>query len=63
MISEKAKGACRVFPVHSNQRRHCRHRISVGSLVGYIGEAMDEPSFSLALIMVKESFDIPAIFF
>jgi len=52
MISEKAKGACRVFPVHSNRRRHWRHRISVGSLVGYIGEAMDEPSFSLAFIMV-----------
>jgi len=24
---------------------------------------MDEPSFSLAFIMVKEIFDIPAIFF
>jgi hypothetical protein len=28
-----------------------------------IGEAMDEPQFSLAFVMVKESFVIPAICF
>jgi hypothetical protein len=28
---------------------------------GYIGEVMDKPPFSLALVMVKESFAVPAI--
>jgi hypothetical protein len=35
----------------------------IGSFAGYIGEAMDEPPLSLAFVMVKESFVIPAIFF
>jgi hypothetical protein len=37
--------------------------VGVGSLAGYIGEAMDGPPFSLAFVMVKESFVVPAIFF
>ena len=40
-----------------------QHRIGVGSLAGYIGEAMDEPPFSLVFIMAKESFVVPTIFF
>ena len=36
--------------------------VGVGSLAGYIGEAMDGPPFSLAFVMVKESFVVPAIF-
>ena len=39
------------------------HCIGVGSLARYIGKAMNKPTFSLASIMVKESFDVPAIFF
>ncbi len=35
----------------------------VGSLAGYIGEAMNGPPFCLAFVMVKESFVVPAIFF
>ena len=35
----------------------------MGSLAGYIWEAMDGPPFSLAYVMVKESFLVPAIFF
>jgi hypothetical protein len=42
---------------------HCGHHIGVGSLTGYIGEAMNGPPFSLAFVMVKESFVFPAIFF
>ncbi len=61
--SEKAKEACRLFPAHSNQGMYWRHWIGVGSLTGYIGEAMDEPPFSLAFVMVKESFAVPAILF
>ena len=61
--SEKAKEACRLFPAHSNRRMYWRHWIGVGSLTSYIEEAMDEPPFSLALVMVKESFAGPAILF
>jgi hypothetical protein len=42
---------------------HWGHCIGVGSLAGYIGEAMDGPPCSLAFVMVKESFIVPAIFF
>ncbi len=49
--SEKANEACRLFPVHSNRRMYWQHRIGLGSLTGYIGEAMDEPPFSLAFVM------------
>ncbi len=35
----------------------------VSSLAGYIGEAMDGLPFSLAFVMVKERFVVPAIFF
>ncbi len=61
--SEKAKEACRLFPAHSNRRMYWRHQIGVGSLTGYIGEAPDEPPFSLAFIMVKESFAGPTLLF
>ncbi len=61
--SEKAKEACRLFPAHSNRRMYWRHWIGVGSPTGYIGEAMDEPPFSLAFVMVKKSFVVPAILF
>ena len=37
--------------------------MGVGSFAGYIGEAMDEPTFSLAFDMVKENFVVPTIFF
>ncbi len=37
--------------------------MGIGSLTGYMGEAMDEPPFSLAFVMVKESFAVPAILF
>ena len=37
--------------------------MGVGSLTGYIGEAMDEPPFCLAFVMVKESLSIPQYFF
>jgi hypothetical protein len=37
--------------------------MGVGSLTGNIGEAMDEPPFSLAFVMVKESLAVPAILF
>jgi hypothetical protein len=37
--------------------------MGVGSLAGYIGEAMNKPPLSLAFVMVKESFVIPAICF
>ena len=40
-----------------------KNRIGVGSVTGYIGEAMDEPPFSLAYVMVKESFAVPAVLF
>ncbi len=63
MISEKAKGACRIHPARSKRRMHWGHRIGVGSLAGYIGEAMDGPPFCLAFVMVKESFVVPTIFF
>jgi hypothetical protein len=59
--SEKAKEACHVFSAHSNQQMYCQ--IGVGSLTGYIREAMDEPPFSLAFVMVKERFAVPAILF
>ncbi len=64
-ISEKAKGACDPFPAHSNRRMHWRHCIGIGFLARYAGEAMDEPPFSLAFVMVKvkESFVIPTKFF
>ena len=39
------------------------HRIGIGFLADYIGEAMDKPPFSLTLVMVKESFVVPVIFF
>ena len=42
---------------------HCQHCIGVGSLTGYTGEAMDEPPFSLAFVVVTESFVVLAIFF
>ncbi len=61
--SEKAKEACRVFPACPSQRMYWWHRIGLGSLSGYIGEAMDEMLSCLAFIMVKESFVIPAILF
>ncbi len=35
----------------------------MNGVTGYIGGAMDEPPFSLAFVMVKESFVVPAIFF
>jgi hypothetical protein len=38
-------------------------RIGIGSLTGYIGEAMDKPPFSLAFVIVKESFVVPARLF
>ena len=41
----------------------CTDNIAVGSLAGYIGEAMGKPPFSLAFVMVKESVAVPAIFF
>jgi hypothetical protein len=63
MISEKVMGACRIFPAHSNQQMHRGHCIGVGSLTGYIEEAMDGPPFIPAFVMVKESFVVPAIFF
>ncbi len=44
-------------------KRTGRHRIGVGFLAGYIGEAMDKPPFSLAFVMVTESFVVLAIFF
>ncbi len=37
--------------------------MGVGSLTGYILEAIDEPPFSLAFVMVKESFVVPTILF
>jgi hypothetical protein len=61
--SEKAKEACHLFLAHSNCQMYGRHQIGVGSLTGYIGEAMDKPPFSLAFVMVKESFAVPAILF
>jgi hypothetical protein len=61
--SEKAKKACCLFPAHSNQRMYWQHCKGVGSLAGYMGEAVDEPPFSLAFVMVKESFVIPAILY
>ncbi len=58
--SEKAKEACRLFPAHSNQQMYWQHWIlGIGSLTGYIGEAMDELPFGLAFVMVKD----PAILF
>ena len=63
MISEMAKEACHLFPAHSSRWMHWQHRIGTGSLVGYIREAMEEPPFSFAFVMVKESFVIPAILF
>jgi hypothetical protein len=61
-ISEKAKGACRYL--WRNPIDKCTEDIiGVGSLTGYIGEAMDEPPFSLAFVMVKESLSIPPYFF
>jgi hypothetical protein len=34
----------------------------VGSLAGYIGEAMDKPPICHALDMAKKSFDVPTMF-
>jgi hypothetical protein len=62
MISEKAKGAYRLFPVHSNRQMHRRHHISIGSLPGCIGEAKDKPQLNLAFVIVKESLVVPAIY-
>ena len=60
-ISEKAKKGCDWFPEHFNQTMHWWHRVSVGSLAGYIGEAMGGPPICHAFTMVGKSFDIPAI--
>ena len=64
-ISEKTKtkGACCLFPAHSNQQMSWWYHIGISSLAGYIMEAMNQPLFGLAFIMVKESFVIPTIFF
>ncbi len=40
---------------------HCRYRICIGSLAGYIGETMGGPPICHAFIIVGKSFDIPAI--
>ncbi len=40
-----------------------RHRIGVGFLAGYIWEATDKPPFSLAFVVVTESFVVLAVFF
>ena len=42
---------------------HCQHCLGVGSLVGYIGEAMDGLPIRCAFFVVGKSFDIPAILF
>ncbi len=60
-ISKKAKEACEQFPVQFNQPMHRQHRIGIGSLARYIGEAMDGLQICHAFIMEEKSFDIPAI--
>jgi hypothetical protein len=63
LTSEKAKGGCDQFPAHFNRPMHWRHWVSVGSLAGYIGEAMGGPPICHAsYAMVGKSFGIPAIY-